>query len=116
MLPFTRLGGFTPAVRLALSLRSGVGDAVGLDLLGREVGGHVDRHLRELELLGRLPAGVPADDHASATHHDGLAEAELADALRDGVHSVVVQAGVLLVGIDAVDVAQLDVHRARSPG
>ncbi|MFQ6047993.1 MAG: hypothetical protein ACE5K7_01355 [Phycisphaerae bacterium] len=41
-----------------------VGDPVGPDLLGREVLGHVHRHLIEPELLGYLPARMAADDHA----------------------------------------------------
>ena len=57
-----------------------VGDAVGLDLLGRQVRGDVDRHLLQAQLLRRLPARVADDDHAVGVDDDRLAEAELPDA------------------------------------
>ena len=49
-------------------------------------------------------------------HHDGLAEAELAEAGRHGLDRLVVDAGVVLVGPDVVDVPQLDVHVTFSRG
>ena len=64
-----------------------VGDAVRLDLLRRQVLGDVDRHLRQAELLRRLVPRVADDDHAVRVDHDRLAEAELADAGRDGIHA-----------------------------
>jgi len=87
-----------------------VGDAVCPHLLGCEVAGDVHRHLLQPELLGSLPAGVPADDDAVAVHDDRLAETEAADALGDGLHGVVVEAGVLLVGTDLCDGTHLGLH------
>jgi hypothetical protein len=77
-----------------------VGDAVGLDLLGRQVLGDVDGHLRQAELLRRLVAGMADYDHEVHVHDDRLAEAKLADGAGHGLDSVVVDARVLVVGPD----------------
>ena len=87
-----------------------VGDAVGTDLFGAQVAGHVDGHLLQVQVPGRLPARVPADDHAVAIDDDRHAEAELADRLSDRLHGVVVLAWVLFVWCDLLDRTVLNFH------
>jgi len=97
-------------------LRRGVvGEAVGADLLGREVLGHVHRHLGEPELPRGLQPRVAGDDDALGVDDDRLPEPEAADALGDRVDRVVVEAGVARVGADGVDGLRLDLHVTAPP-
>lgn len=79
-------------------------------LLGRQVARDVHGHALEPELLRRPPPRVAGDDDALGVHHDGLTEAELADALDDRGDGVVVVAGVARVGTDRGGRPQLDLH------
>ena len=88
------------AVPLGKRGRLVVGDAVGLDLRRRQVRGDVDRDLLQAELLRRLPARVADDDHAVGVDDDRLPEAEFPDRRGDRVDSVVVDAGILGIGLD----------------
>ncbi len=87
-----------------------VGDAVGADLLGRQVGGDVDRNLGQLQLHGRLVAGVAHDDDAVGVNDDRLAEAKLAERGGHDDDGVVVEARVARVGTKLGQVAKLDLH------
>ena len=88
-----------------------VGDAIGPDLLGRQVGGHMHRHFVQAELLRRLPPRVAGDDHAVGIDDDGRAEAELLQAGRHGVHRLVVQPGIPVVRPNLVDAPKYHVKR-----
>ena len=88
-----------------------VGDAVGLDLRGRQVRGHVDRHLLQPELLRGLVACVAADDHAVGIDDNRLAEAELLDRSCHGVHGSVILAGIAQVGFDVREIPEINFHR-----
>lgn len=77
-----------------------VGDAVRLDLGWRQVLGDVDGHGLEAELLRGLVAGVTADDHPLGVDDDRLAESELLDRRRHGIHRGVVLTRIARVGLD----------------
>lgn len=87
-----------------------VGDPVRPHLLGGQVGGRVDGHLFEPELLGRLVAGVADDDDAVGVHDNRLAEAELADGGGDRLDRLVVETRVARVGADVGELAEFDLH------
>ncbi len=87
-----------------------VSDPVRAGLFGCEADGDVDRHLRQPELLGRLEPRVARDDDALFIDDDRLAEAELPQALGDGLDRALVLAGVLLVRRDGLDRTQFNVH------
>jgi hypothetical protein len=90
-----------------------VGEPIGLDLGRGEPLGHVDRHRREPEPVGRHEAGVADDDHPLAVDHDRLAEAELLDGGHDLGHRGLVPARVAGVRDDLLDGDQLDLHARR---
>ena len=82
-----------------------VGDAIGSDLLGCQAGRDVDGHLFEPQLLGRLPAGVPDDDHAFVIDDNRLPEAEFLDAGGQRIDTIVIVTGVVLVRPDVTNLA-----------
>ena len=90
--------------------RQGVGDPLDLDLLGRQVPGHVDGDFFQAELVGRLEAGVTADDHALGVDDDRLAETELLDARGNCIDSVIVAAGIVRVWLYLVDRPNFEFH------
>ena len=90
-----------------------VGDAVRLGLRRRQADGHVDRDFFQAQLQRRLVARVADDDDALLIDDDRLAEAELLDRRRHGVHGGVVDARVVLVGPDRFDRTHFDVHGVR---
>ncbi len=70
------------------------------------------RDLLEPDLLRRLVARVPDDDHAFGVDHDRLAEAELAERGRHGVNGVVVEAGVVGIRPDIGQLAKFGLHQS----
>jgi len=83
-------------------------DAIGLNLLRGQVLGHMDRDLSQAQLQGGLEAGVAADNDAVGINHNGLAEAELLQTGRHGIHGAVIEAGIVLIGPDGVDAADFN--------
>lgn len=73
-------------------------DAQGLDLFGRQLPGHDDRHGLELEPPGGLVPGVSGDDDSVPVHNDGGLEAELPDAVGHCLCGLVVAPGIVVVG------------------
>src|SRR5690348_8758547 len=68
------------------------------------------RHSFHAELDGGLVTGVTANDHRFGIHPERLPEAELADRLGNRVNGSLVQARVVLVWSDGVDLAFFDKH------
>jgi hypothetical protein len=81
---------------------------VGPRLFGREIGGHMHRHLGQSQLLSGLPPRVAGDDHAIGIDDDRLAEAKLGETGRHGFHRMVVDPWIALIGADVVELPQLD--------
>ena len=63
---------------------------------------------RQSQLLRRFEPGVTGDDDAFRIDDDRLAESELPQARRDGIYRLVIEARVLLIGFDFVDIPKLD--------
>jgi hypothetical protein len=53
---------------------------------------------------------VADDDHVLGVNDDRLAKAKLADRGGDGVDGVVVDTGILGIGLDIGELPQLDLH------
>jgi hypothetical protein len=87
-----------------------IGDAISLDLLGRQFGSDMHRHLFQAELACSLVARVADDDHTMLVQHQRLPKAEFADRLRHRFDSMIVFSRVLRLRFDVLDVAQFYVH------
>lgn len=69
-----------------------------------------DLDLVPSQLLDGLVSGVSGEDHARLVYDDGRAVPALPDALRHGVHGLVVPPGVPFVRLDLVDRQRLQLQ------
>jgi hypothetical protein len=86
-----------------------VREAIGLRLLRRQVG-HVHGHLRQTQLLRRLPPRMTNDDHTVAVNHNRLAKPILLDRPRHGIDGGIVQARVAVIRTNVIDGAEFHLH------
>jgi len=93
-----------------------VSDPVCLDLLGREIFGNVDGELIEPKLLSSFEASVPADNYPFGVDNDRLANTKLTDRCSNGIDSVIVDAGIVRVGTNAIERPKFDFHEHAFPG
>ena len=87
-----------------------VRDPVGARLLGREVRRDDHRSRVEAEALRREEARVAGDDDVVLVDDDGVDEPVGLDRLHEEVDGALVDARVLLVGVDVLELEVLDFH------
>ena len=67
------------------------------------------------QLLRRLPAHMPRDDHHVLVIEDGDVEAERLNALRHGIDGAIVDTRILVPRLEFVDQDLSDFHESPSP-
>ncbi len=89
-----------------------VGDDIGADFLGGEVGEAQGWHAFHPELLCGHDAAVSGDDGAVVRNEDGVGEAKASDAVGDLADlRAGMPAGVFIVGLEGADRTKLDLGR-----
>jgi hypothetical protein len=81
-----------------------------------KVFGNVNWEFVEPKLLSSFEASVPADDYPFGVDDDRLANTKLTDRCSHGIDSVIVDAGIVRIGTNAIERPKFDFHEHAFPG
>ena len=87
-----------------------VRDPVSLHLFWREVVGDMDGNHIQSEPLGGLKSCMAADNDVVFVHDNGRTPAEFLDGIGDRLHRLVIEPGILVVGVDVREFHVCDLH------
>ncbi len=110
LLQFGQLQGQQVIVPLRQTGRLVIGDSVCFDLSRRKTGRDVHRDFFQSQFERCLVTCVANDDDPFFINHDRLSEAELPNGCGHGIHRLVINARVSVVGSDGRDRTQLHFH------